>query len=92
MVLTCGKVIQGLNGTPDANSPNKAMSHNDRTITDINSKADVFINHYARVSKLNMSQSDCDTNRQFKKRLKVPSADEEREMYSTSNEQTTNCH
>ena len=22
------KVIQGLNGTPDANSPNKAMSHN----------------------------------------------------------------
>ena len=27
------KVIPGLNGTPDANSPNKAMSHNGRTIT-----------------------------------------------------------
>ena len=56
------KVIQGLNGTPDANSPNEAMSHNGRTITDIKSKANVFINHYARVSKLNMSQSDRDTN------------------------------
>ena len=33
------KVIQGLNGTPDANSPNEAMSHNGRTITDIKSKA-----------------------------------------------------
>ena len=71
------KVIQGLNGTPDANSPNEAMSHNGRTITDIKSKANVFINHYARVSKLNMSQSDRDTNRQFKKRIKVPSADDE---------------
>ena len=37
------KVIQGLNGTPYANSPNKAMSHNGRTITDIKSKANVFI-------------------------------------------------
>ena len=71
------KVIQGLNGTPDANSPNEAMSHNGRTITDIKSKANVFINHYARASKLNMSQSDRDTNRQFKKRIKVPSADHE---------------
>ena len=56
------KVIQDLNGTPDANSPNEAMSHNGRTITDIKSKANVFINHYARVSKLNMLQSDRDTN------------------------------
>ena len=71
------KVIQGLNGTPDANSPNEAMSHNGRTITDIKSKANVFINHYARVSKLNMSQFDRDTNRQFQKRIKVPSADDE---------------
>ena len=71
------KVIRRLNGTPDANSPNEAMSHNDRTITDIKSKANVFINHYARVNKLNMSQSDRDTNRQFKKSIKVPSADDE---------------
>ena len=71
------KVIQGLNGAPHAKSPNEAMSHNGRTITDIKSKANVFINHYARVSKLNMSQSDRDTNRQFKKHIKVPSADHE---------------
>ena len=56
-------VIQGLNGTPHANSPNEAMSHNSRTITDIKSKAKIFINHYARVSKLKMSQSDRDINR-----------------------------
>ena len=46
------KVIQDLNGTPDVNSPNKAMSHNGRTITNIKSKANIFINHYARVSRL----------------------------------------
>ena len=71
------KVIQGLNGTPDANSSVEAMSHNGRKITDIKFKANVFINHYARVSKLNMSQSDRVTNRQFKKRIKVPSVDDE---------------
>ena len=71
------KVIQGLNGTPDANSPNEAMSHNGRTITDIKSKANVFINHYARVSKLNMSQSDRDINHQFRKCLHAPSVDNE---------------
>ena len=71
------KVIQGLNGTPDAISPNEAMSCNGRTITDIKSKANVFINHYARLSKLNMSQSNRDTNQQFKKRIKVPSVDNE---------------
>ena len=59
------KVIQGLNGTPDANSPNEAIPHNGRTITDIKSKANVFINHYTRVSKLNMSQSDRDINRHW---------------------------
>ena len=57
------KVIQGLNGTPETNSPNKAMSRSGWIITDIKSKANVFINHYARISKLNMSQSDRDTNR-----------------------------
>ena len=71
------KVIQDLNSTLDVNSSNEAMSHNGRTITDIKSKANVFINHYARVSKVNMSQSERDTNQQFKKRIKVPSADDE---------------
>ena len=53
------------------------MSHNGRTITDIKSKANVFINHYARVSKLNMSQSDREVRRQFKKCLHAPSVDDE---------------
>ena len=42
---------------------NDLMPHNGRTITDTKSKANVFINHYARVSKLKMSQSDRDINR-----------------------------
>ena len=37
------KVIQGLNGTPNADYPNEAMSHDGRTITDIKSKANVCI-------------------------------------------------
>ena len=76
-VTNMWKVIQGLSGTPDANSPNEAMSHKGRTITDIKSKANIFINHYARVSKLNMSQSDRDINRQFRKCLHAPSVDNE---------------
>ena len=71
------KVVQGLSATLDANSPNEARSHNGRTITDIKSKANVFINHYARVRKLNVSQFDRDTNRQFKKHLHAPSIDDE---------------
>ena len=70
------KVIQGLNGIPDANSPNEAMSHNGGTITGIKSKANVFINHYARASKLILSQSDRDTNQQFKKDLNAASVDD----------------
>ena len=57
------KVIQGLNGTPDANYPNEAMFHDGQTITGIKSKAKVFINNYTRVSKLNMLLADCDIKR-----------------------------
>ena len=42
-----------------------------------NPKPNVFINHYTRVSKLNMSQADRDINRQLKKRLNTPSIDDE---------------
>ena len=71
------KVIQCLNCTPDANSPNEAVSHKSWTITDIKSKANVFINHYARVRKLSLSQSQYDTKQQFKKCLDAPSFDDE---------------
>ena len=47
------------------------------TITDIKSKANVFIHHYVRVSKLNMTRADWDLNRHFKKRLNALSADDE---------------
>ena len=69
------KVIQGLNDTPDANSPNEAMSHDGQNITDI--KSNVFINHYTGVSKLSMSHSDCEINLQFKKAINAPSVDNE---------------
>ena len=75
--LNIWKVILGLNGTPNANYPHETMSNNGRTITDIKSKANVFINHYVRVSKLNMSQANRDPNWQFKKRLNAPSVDDE---------------
>ena len=52
------KVIQGLNDAPGAKSSNETMSHNGCTITNIKSKVDIFINHYARVSILIMSQAD----------------------------------
>ena len=53
------------------------MSYNGRTITNIKSKANFFINHYTTVSKRNMSQSERDTNRSFKKQIKVLSVDDE---------------
>ena len=56
------KVIQVLNSTPDANSPNSPMLHIGQTITGINSKVHVFINYYARVSKLNMSWALIETS------------------------------
>ena len=57
------KFIQGLKGTPNANSPNEAMSNNGCTITNIKSKANILRNHYVTFSKLNMSQADQDLNR-----------------------------
>ena len=71
------KVIWGLNGTPDTNLPNEAMSHNGRTINDTKFRANIFINHYARVSKLHMTKEDCDLNPFLKKPLNAPSVDNE---------------
>ena len=68
---------QGLNSTPHANSPSKAMSQDGQTNTNIKFKADVFIHQYARVSKLNMSSADRNLNQQFKKSLNAPSVDNE---------------
>ena len=71
------KVIQGLNGTPDANSPNEAMPCKGWTIANIRPKANIFINQYVWVNKLNMSWTDRDLNQQFSKCLNAPSVDDE---------------
>ena len=52
------KVIKGLNGTPEPNSPNEAMSQHGRVISDAKVKANIFVNDYARVSNLPMSAAD----------------------------------
>ena len=62
-----------LNGTLDANSTNEAMSHNGRTFTRIKTKANIFVDYSAKVSKLNISKTDRDLNRHFKKQLDAPS-------------------
>ena len=46
------KVLKSLNGTSENNSPNQAIIHNDRFITSDKRRADIFIKHYADVSKI----------------------------------------
>ena len=70
-------VIQGLNGTQGANSPNEAISHSSCTITNIKTKVNVLVNHYDRVNKLSISKADTDLKCLFKKQLDSPSADNE---------------
>ena len=55
----------------------EAMSHNGRTITNIKTKANISVNYYARVRKLNMSKADRDLYCHFKKQLDTSSADNE---------------
>ena len=71
------KVIRGLNSTLGTNSPSEAISHNGCTITDTKSNANIFINHYARVRKLHMTNEDHDLNRLLKKCLNTPPVDNE---------------
>lgn len=53
------------------------MLRNGRTITDIKSKVDIFMNHYTRANRINMSRADQDLNCQFKKQLNAPSDNDE---------------
>ena len=48
------------------NSPNEAMIHTDRCIMSDKRKADIFIKHYAGVSKTDMSKEDRTENRNLK--------------------------
>ena len=69
------RLIKNLNGSPDTNSPNEAMSYNGRLITSSSRKADIFTNHYAEVSKLHLSAEERATNRSLKKRLRSHRSD-----------------
>ena len=69
------KNINRFSSTPEANSPNEAMSHIGLTITDAKAKASIFVKHYARVSNLPMTVEDCNLIREFKERIESSSAD-----------------
>ena len=66
--------IKSLNGTPSTNSPNEAMSYQGKTITTSKEKANVFMKHYANISKLTLSKKDRNLNRNLKRKLDAPSA------------------
>ena len=66
------KVIKTLDGCPDTNSPNEALLHKGRRITSNKKKADIFMQHYASVSKLKFTKEERDTNRELKQRLSAP--------------------
>ena len=83
------KVIHSLNGTPDSNSPNEAIHHKGRVITSGKKKSNVFISHYAAVSKLNFNMRERAVNRRLKKILKSPTVGERSTTPLTMTELTT---
>ena len=64
--------IKSLNGTPDNNSPNEVMIHKGKTITSNSKKADIIVDHYARVSSHTLNKEERDLNRKCKRLLKSP--------------------
>ena len=65
--------IQGLKSTPDSNSPNGNMSDNGWTIKDTKTKANIFVNHYARVKRFHIWKEDWYLSCLLKKTLDNPS-------------------
>ena len=63
------RVIRSLNGSPDDNTPNEALIHKGRVITSNKKKANIFLQHYADVSRLKFSKKERATNRRLKKLL-----------------------
>ena len=52
------RTIRSLSGSPDSPAPNEALVHNGKLITSPYKKADLFMNHYAKVSTLRLSIED----------------------------------
>ena len=85
------KVIQGLNASPDGNSPNEAMSHNVELSLISNLKLTSSLTTTPASANSICRNTTVTPTDGFKKRIKVPSADDET-LCSTSNEQTTICY
>ena len=74
------QIIKGLNGTPEANSPNETIATgNGGEESDPVKKANLFARHYARVSNLHMSKDDRNLNLRFKRKLEEPTVEVEEE-------------
>ena len=71
------KVIKSLEGRPESNSPNEAMVHNGRTITTSEKKADIFGQHYAKVSKLCFSKKERRITLKAKRKVRALSTENE---------------
>ena len=65
-------IIKSLNGSTSSNAPNVAMVHKGKTVTCNRKKADIFMQHYASVSKLKFSKEERALNRSMKKLLSKP--------------------
>ena len=66
---TLWRIIKLLNTTPENNSPNDVMIHNDRCITSDKIKADIlifFIKHEAVVCNIGISMEEWAKNRNLK--------------------------
>ena len=50
--------IKSLNGSPDTNSPNEALKIGNKRIVSPKKKAELFVQHYAKVSKLKLSREE----------------------------------
>ena len=68
------RIIKSLNGSPSSNSPNEAMVHDGKTITSDQGKANVFVDHYAKVSNIKLSREDRRTNLTLRQHLTDPGA------------------
>ena len=71
------KIINSLKGCPETNSPNEALKHNGRTITSNQKKADLFVQHYANVSKHSFTKQERVMNRNLKKKIGGATVDKE---------------
>ena len=70
-------LIRNLSGNPDSPAPNEALLHNDKVVTSPHKKADLFMNHYAKVSSLKMSNSDRKKKKELMKQIKRNGPEEE---------------